>query len=150
MKIRVVLDTSNPIKALLAPAGASGAILDACREGRCDRVCSESILEEWVGVLRRPHIQRRYHGPSEETVRSYLDLIRRIAVMASGRLVLKGVSADPKDDHILACAVEGEAQYLVSADKAHLLSLGTYEGIRLIAAPEFLAALRLLSPDASG
>lgn len=47
---------------------------------------------------------------------------------------------DPKDRIVLGCALGGEADYVVTGDK-DLLILKHYEGIRILNAVEFLAAL---------
>ena len=50
---------------------------------------------------------------------------------------LTGISRDPKDDFILECAVLAQASLILSGDK-DLLSLQTYEGIRIISSREFV------------
>lgn len=50
------------------------------------------------------------------------------------------VATHPEDDLILATAVAGNAEYLVTGDR-QLLALGTYEGVRIVSAAEFLAVL---------
>ena len=51
------------------------------------------------------------------------------------------VCRDPSDDKFLECAVEGRANYIVSADK-DLLDLKIFEGIEIIEAPVFWQKLR--------
>jgi predicted nucleic acid-binding protein len=48
------------------------------------------------------------------------------------------VSADPDDDHVLACAIAIPVNYIVSGD-GHLLDLGRYENIPILNAADFLA-----------
>jgi putative PIN family toxin of toxin-antitoxin system len=48
------------------------------------------------------------------------------------------ICRDPNDDMILECAVASGAQVIVSGDK-DLLVLGSYQGIRIMNPPEFLA-----------
>ena len=55
----------------------------------------------------------------------------RFAILTSGKLKLTVIREDPPDDRYLECAVEGEAEYIVSGDQ-HLLSLGEYRGIRVL------------------
>jgi predicted nucleic acid-binding protein len=44
------------------------------------------------------------------------------------------ITNDPDDDHVLACAVAAQADFIVSGDK-HLHSLGgQYQGIRIVSA----------------
>ena len=44
---------------------------------------------------------------------------------------------DPKDRIILACAVGGQADYIISGDK-DLTTLGTYAGIPIVTPAQFL------------
>jgi putative PIN family toxin of toxin-antitoxin system len=49
---------------------------------------------------------------------------------------------DPDDDVIIACAVQGKAQYLITYDP-HFVSLGEeYRGIKIVKAIPFLEVLR--------
>lgn len=47
------------------------------------------------------------------------------------------VVADPDDDHVVACALAANADLIVSGDD-HLLSVGEYRGIRIVAATQAL------------
>ena len=58
--------------------------------------------------------------------------------MVEGEGVVDVIKADPTDNKYLACAHEGEADYIVSGDH-HLLDLGAYEGIQIITASEFIS-----------
>ena len=60
--------------------------------------------------------------------------------VVAGVLQLPGVTRDPKDDPLVACAVEGRANYLVSGDR-DLLDLGEYEGIQMVTPRGFLDIL---------
>ena len=64
-------------------------------------------------------------------------VLNRYAVVVPGETIVRAV---PDDDAVLACAVEAEADYIVSGDR-HLLVLGSYEGIHILRAAEFLAIL---------
>ena len=47
------------------------------------------------------------------------------------------IKDDPTANKYLACALEGEAQYIVSGDR-HLLDVGQYQGIKILNAKAFL------------
>ncbi len=47
---------------------------------------------------------------------------------------------DPKDEEVLAAAIEGGANYLVTGDQ-HLLELRKFQGIRIVTPVEFLSVL---------
>ncbi|MCW5696854.1 MAG: putative toxin-antitoxin system toxin component, PIN family [Bauldia sp.] len=54
---------------------------------------------------------------------------------------VSGVVRDPNDDMVLACAVGGSAQHIVTRDK-DLLSLGNYADIAIVAPETFIHVLR--------
>lgn len=43
-----------------------------------------------------------------------------------------------KDRHVLECAIEANAHFLVTGDRKHLLPLREYQGIRIVTPAEFL------------
>jgi predicted nucleic acid-binding protein len=66
-----------------------------------------------------------------------------------------GVCRDPKDDHLLALAMDGEARYLITGDR-DLLLLSPFHGIQIVTPARFLdkrlwvARPRFPSPPKSG
>lgn len=60
------------------------------------------------------------------------------AWIVEGEEIVDVIKDDPADNKYLACAYEGEADYIVSGDH-HLLDLGSYQGIDIIKAREFLS-----------
>jgi hypothetical protein len=64
-------------------------------------------------VLARPQIKRLATAPLDDLVGG----IERYTWHVPGALDLSGACRDPKDDKFLACAVEGEAHYLVSGHR---------------------------------
>ena len=63
-------------------------------------------------------------------------------VLDTNQFVSTGtIPADPVDEMVLACAVEGQADLIVSGDR-HLLDLGEYQGIPIVTAREFLGWLQ--------
>jgi putative PIN family toxin of toxin-antitoxin system len=52
-----------------------------------------------------------------------------------------GASPDPFDDMVLECALAAEADCLVSGDKKHLLPMGAFRGIPVLAPADFLRRL---------
>lgn len=49
------------------------------------------------------------------------------------------IKEDIEDNKILECAVEGDADFIISQDK-HLLNLKEYQGIKILTPEEFLAS----------
>jgi predicted nucleic acid-binding protein len=50
------------------------------------------------------------------------------------------VAADPSDDRYLECAIEGEADCIVTGDR-HLLALGNYREVEILSPREFVELL---------
>ena len=119
---KVVLDTSVLVRGILSGRGPSGYILDQFLAGSFDLVVSLSIVAEVESVLRRPHIRAR---PSFDAGDSHDLLVALIeaAHVASGRYHVDVVPTDAKDNHIVATALEGGADTIVTEDARDLLSL---------------------------
>jgi putative PIN family toxin of toxin-antitoxin system len=130
MPIKAVLDTNVLVSGLVARGGAPRRILDAWLEDRYTLVISLHLVEELVHVLSYPRIVRRLRLGEEELAALLAALLFRSEV-TPGQLRLPGVTRDPKDDAVVACAQEGNADYVVSGDQ-DLLVLGEYESIRVV------------------
>jgi putative PIN family toxin of toxin-antitoxin system len=105
---------------------------------------SPSTFDELITVLSRPPMQRKANVP----IGWFLDRVKRYGRFVPGEIRLRGICRDPKDEIFLACAVEGEAHYLVSSDR-DLLDLGRFRETCILNPGQFLVALRLyqMSPD---
>ncbi len=133
---RVVLDTNVLVSGTIVQHGFPARILALAIAKRVTLIVSPYLLAEYLAVIQRPHIAKQYAGLGDRT-----DLIRRFiqanAVSASPSSIEPVIHDDPKDDAILACAVEGKAQYIVSGDE-HLRSLGRYRGIQILTPRDFV------------
>ena len=142
--LRVVLDTNIVVSSLLSSKGAPARIMDAWRAMRFLLVVCPAILQEIRATLHYPRIQRKY-GLSVEVIDELMALFARDALVVPGNVcVACGIPADPKDEMFLACAVEGQADLIVSGDR-HLLSLGAYRGVPIVTAQRLLEELALES-----
>ncbi len=61
-------------------------------------------------------------------------------VLTEDRYAVSKLRKDPKDNMFIACALEGEADYIVSGDD-HLLGLKHYKGVQIVDARGFLKIL---------
>ena len=142
MPVRAVLDTNVLVSGLVAKQGPPRQVLDAWLEGRYTIVTSLYLVEELTHVLSYPRIAERLLMNDEE-VEALLAALLSQAAVTPGQLRLPGVTRDPKDDAVVACAKEGEADYIVSGDQ-DLLVLGEYEGIQVITPRQFVEILASL------
>lgn len=102
---------------------------------------SREILEEARTSLReKVKTIRRYYTYSDERIEEHIADLAALAELTGTLPELHAVPLDPKDDMVVATAVVARAGYLVSGDR-HLLSLGQYEGIKIVTPREFLDRL---------
>lgn len=135
--MRVLLDTHILVAGLLSPKGPPGRLLEVWLAGRFCLVTSAQQLDELRRVLDYEHLRKRI-DPTQ--VR---DFVENIEVLATTVDELPDVHAspDPADDAILAAAVAGKADFVVSGDKADLLALQEIEGIPIVTARTALERL---------
>lgn len=137
--MRVVLDTNVIVSAHIYPENVPGAILERWSADAFELIVSTSLLDEYRRVMGYERIQP-LHGLTNEEIDRSIDRLKE-----GGTSVIPGprknvVAADPDDGIFVACAVAGQADYIVSGDR-HLLDLGQHEGIRIIRPAIFLTLL---------
>jgi putative PIN family toxin of toxin-antitoxin system len=102
-------------------------------------VTSEAIIVEIERVLRYPRIRDRY-GITQSDVDRLAASLRADALVVPGEYTIPPICSDPGDDQVLACAVEAQADCIVTGD-LDLLMLGSHEGTAVLKPHEFLARL---------
>jgi len=136
--MRVVLDTSVLVSALIRRQGTIGEVLRLLRDGRFIVIYSTASMIEIIDVLGRDPFRTKYQIESED-ITTLVNLIR-----LRGELVnpLRKVTIcrDPKDDKFLEAALAGQADAIVSGD-ADLLVLNPFEGVPILRPAEFLALI---------
>ena len=131
--MRIVLDTNILVSALISGEGSPGRVLATVKSLGITMLTSQFQIDDLHDVLARdrlqPYIQR------EEAD----DLLYHLEAVA--------VVADPDDNPILATAVAGAADLIVSGDRDHMLAVGSAHGIPIVTAREALARLRAGKED---
>lgn len=129
--MRLLLDTNVLVSAMLFGGLPQNLVQQAFR-GEFELVTSEAILDELEGVLRekfaRPPVVAR---ALREELASVADVRRPPQTLR--------VTRDPADDMVLAAALDGRADSIVTGDK-DLLPLGTYEGISILTVRQAIAS----------
>lgn len=79
------------------------------------------------------------------------DLTEQAGLSTKNALVLDDLPEvdyppDPKDNPILATAIAGQAQYIVSGDKRDMLELTHVEGIPIVTARDFVSLFMRVGP----
>ena len=81
-------------------------------------------------------LESRLGFSPEQAVETLADYLGFLQVVSIPKL-LDVVPRDPDDNMVLECAIEGNAQYIVTGDK-DLLVLKTFRGIQIVSASDFL------------
>jgi len=136
---RVVLDTNQFVSSLLKKEGPSAQLLQAWRDRLYLLIVSPFILEEMKRVLSLPKIRKKYNVSSQD-VRALISLLENEAMQFPATTPISVITADPSDNFILATALEGRADWLVSGDR-HLLQLQSFRNIPIVTARFFLSQL---------
>jgi len=139
--LRVVLDTNQFVSSVLVRQGLPAQVFDAWRRREFLLVTLPFIIAEIRSTLSYPRIRRKY-PLTDDDVDRLVALLEQDALVVPGEIDAIGtIPADPADDRVLACAVEGQADLIVSGDR-HLLDLGEYQGISIVTVREFWERLQ--------
>ncbi len=80
-------------------------------------------------------------GMKEEDVDEFANLILSNASIIETRTRLNVVKDDTDDNKILEAAVDSAADYIVSGDR-HLISIGSFMGIKILKPAEMLRVIK--------
>jgi len=136
----IVFDTSV-LAPLILPASRSTVLFDRLRSAAHRVALTEPIYDELEEKLLTNVRLRSWMQRSDEEIAQFLVNLRTNCYLLPGVLQAPGaVPADPKDDKIIAAALESQASYIVSEDR-HLLDLGEYQGIKIMNRVDFASEL---------
>lgn len=109
--MRIVLDTNELVRALMRPSNLATFIM-AWQSARFAVVASKELLAEYEYVLAEPVIAAAIAPESVRAFRNYLiHNIESIQVTS-----MAPICRDPDDDKVIAAAIWGQVDYLVTQD----------------------------------
>lgn len=127
--MRIVVDTNVVISGVFF-GEKPREILKSIVGGRFKASATPDIVDEYNEIVEEM-IVRKQGSISRNGLAGFiakLDIIEPITHVE--------VCRDPDDDKFISCAIDSKAIYIVSGDK-DLLSIGDYEGIKIITAGKF-------------
>lgn len=134
--MRILYDT-NVLVAMLARRESIITFKRLLEQGNVVHVSSAHILSEVEAVLAEKLKLTR------QKAKAATKLLERQSIIVYPKKVEK-VCRDPFDDYVLAAAVEGKVDYLVTADK-DLLVLKVYRNIAIITPKDFEVVTKKIS-----
>jgi len=139
MSISVILDTNIFISGIFWDGNFCSEIIDAWRDGRIILITSPEIIQELVDILQNFKIEM-----PQDIIAVWRKLVVENAMLVFPTEKLDIVKNDPKDNKFFEAALAGKAQYIVSQDKKHILSIPEFGGIKTISPGEFVKILHAL------
>lgn len=145
-ELRLVVDTNIVMSGLSTTGTPPAILLDAVRTKRITLLISDGVLTEYLRVLECPHI-RKYKKITDEAIGHltalFINEAERVEVF-----IEMTKSPHPDDNKflslaIVSLAIDGQADYLITGDKADLLSLKEISGIKIITARQAVEKLKL-------
>ena len=137
--MRFVADTNILISAFFW-GGLPGQVLEIAQREDCTLVSSEVLLAELLTVLQREKFVERLQLINK-TPAQFLQNYRALVEIVDSTPLPQPVCDDPDDDAVLACAIIGDADIIVSGDD-HLLRLDGYAGIQIMKPISFLSQFK--------
>ncbi len=129
--MRVVFDSNIFVSALVFPGGKADQALERVLVGSDHLLISTPIVHEVLEVL-----SHKFSRDGEELARVAVYLTELGECVESIRRL--NVLEDDPNNRILECAVSGQADAIVTDDKA-MLRLGRYESISIMTLRDYLA-----------
>jgi putative PIN family toxin of toxin-antitoxin system len=132
--LKVVFDTNVCVSLFTSPGSTIFPIWEHALKGRYDLFVSRAIIDEVGRTLR------------DEFLWNNVDIVRHLKILTHvGKFVVPKtipdvIKEDPPDNHILACAIAGKANLIVSRD-LDLLRRKRYEGVGIVTPIDFLHML---------
>ena len=142
-KPTILIDTNILISAIILKRDSTpNKLLMLWKHNKYNLVMSEELILEVETVLNREKINRKYHISQQEIQELIRELRFSITFIIPLNLYTLPIhSRDIKDDKLLACAIAGECDYLITGDQDLLVLNGNQPlgKIKILTAKEFLS-----------
>ncbi|MFA5809890.1 MAG: putative toxin-antitoxin system toxin component, PIN family [Thermoleophilia bacterium] len=135
MKTRVVLDTNVYISAILF-GGRPGEVFLLAKEGEYELFVSTALIAELASTLTV-----KFRWPVDR-VTEVVREIGEVATVVRPKKKMSVIERDEDDNRVIECAVLTKANFIVSGDRKHLLSMKQYGCIQIVSVTHFLKKLR--------
>jgi putative PIN family toxin of toxin-antitoxin system len=131
--VRVVIDTNVLISAIFW-TGKPKQLLNYVRRQKITFVTSNQLLDELRQILVRQdksfHLQDKEADRVVEALRGFAEVVESHSEIT--------VCHDEMDNRVIACAIDGKAEYIITGD-LHLLGLGSYKSAKIMTVVDFLS-----------
>lgn len=140
--ISAVLDANIIASGILGfrnPDSITGALLRLWRKGIFTLVTSKHIRDEVKNTLHKPYFTTQLSAQEISRIQALLQFQAKQVLITED---VSNTATHPEDDLVIAAAVSGKADYLVTGDGPLLHKVGNYKGVTLISPNDFLEVLK--------
>jgi len=134
--LRIVLDSNILVSAFITPHGEASEVYRQVASHSL--FLSPFILSEVLNTLHASRLRKKYDYSDAEIEQYAQELISAADMADPASLPI--VCSDPKDNAVLGCASEAQADYLVTRNTKHFPR--AFGGVTVITPQEFLSLLR--------
>lgn len=131
--MRIVIDTNVLISAIFW-TGKPKQLLNHARHRKITFVTSNQLLDELRQILVRQdkpfHLQDNEADQVIEALKGFGEVVESHSQVT--------VCHDEMDNEVIAAAIDGKAEYIVTGD-VHLLGLRSYQGVEIRTVSDFLS-----------
>lgn len=135
--MRVVFDTNVLIDGIQDDFSAASRLIEAVRDGEITAVASRFVEKEYRFIIPQRITDKSYWRGIEDFFNA-LEVVRPTSVDV--------VIDDAEDKKIVAAAVGGQADIIITSDR-HLLDIGEVDKVRMVTPTE---AWRIFEEDTGG
>lgn len=139
--IRIVPDSNMLVSGFPNSTGAPSTVVTLWRDRQIQFIVSEHILNEVAEAWTSPYWLARFKSSQVDRA---LRLLRKRALVVDLVIEVSGDATHAQDDPVIATALNGKADYLVTGDKG-LRGLGAFQGVEIRTPQEFLEEFAALS-----
>ncbi len=130
-KIKIVVDTNWWVSFAMKPASSQFA--EVLLHPEIEIIASQELENEVFEVIHRPVLAKYF---AQTSLAEFKEIFAKATVKQKVKSKVD-VCRDPDDNYLLALALDGKADFLVTGDK-DLLDIGTFQGTRIVRMAELL------------
>lgn len=140
--IVIVADTNVVLRGCRSRNGASFVVLRGMLSGQIPFAASPTVILEYEEVLKRPGLLGAPPALTLPQVETLLDALCARAFPSSPWIRFRPFLDDPKDDHVIECALAAGARTIVTDDRGFGHPTVAAFGLRAIRPGDFVSELK--------
>jgi len=131
----IIFDTSAIVPAITGGVNFTQDLLLLADKKFVKLVASNETIKELKTALKYPKIAKNIKPDLKHYLDIYLKNVEVLQVPKTTKSLAVGTTKDPKDDMFIALAEYSKADFLISLDRKHLVSLKKWKNTQIVLPP---------------